>query len=288
MKGIASACGSATVINAIATGKGAAFAIDLRVKSTVELVEDSQKIVGKVGDTSENSKLIETCVDKALEKQGARDKYGAEVETTADLPIAVGLSSSSAAANATVLATYGALGEEPEPLEAVEIGIDAAFEAKTTVTGAFDDAAASFLGGGVITDNENRKLLKRFDVDPNLIVLIYLPPEKSYTTEVDVEQTKLLSEVVEAVHEKALDGNIYGAQTVNGLLYSSILDYDPKPALEALEAGAESAGLTGTGPAVIAISKEQNVKEIIEVWSSRDGEILQTHPSRKGAKIENE
>lgn len=288
MKGIASACGSATVINAIATGKGAAFAIDLRVKSTVNLAEDSEEIVGKVGDTNEDPKLIETCVEKVLEKEGVRGKYGAEIETTADLPIAVGLSSSSAAANATVLATYSALGEEPEPLEAVEIGINAAFEAKTTVTGAYDDATASSLGGGVITDNERRKILQRFDVDPNLMVLIYLPPERSYTTEIDVKQTKLLSEVIGTVHEKALDGNIYGAQTVNGLLYSSMLGYDPKPALEALEVGAESAGLTGTGPAVVAISKEKSIKRITEVWSSRDGEILKTHPSRKGAKIENE
>lgn len=288
MKGIASACGSATVINAIATGRGAAFAIDLRVKSTVDLTEDSKEIKGQVGDSNENPELIETCVKKVLKKEGVRDEYGARVETTDDLPVAVGLSSSSAAANATVLATYAALGEEPEPLEAIETGIDAAFEAETTVTGAFDDATASYLGGGVITDNEKREILDRFDIDPELEVLVYLPPGKSYTREIDVEKTKLLSGVVATVHQKALDGNIYGAQTINGLLYSSILGYDPEPALEALEAGAESAGLTGTGPAVVAISKEKNTGKIMDAWNSREGKILETRPSRVGARIENE
>lgn len=288
MIGIASACGSATIINAIASGRGAAFAVDMRVKSKVELKEDSPEIKGRVGGTDEDSELIETCVDKVLEEQGVRGDFGARVETTTELPIAAGLSSSSAAANATVLATYSALEEDPEPLDAVDMGIEAAFEAGTTVTGALDDASASYLGEGVITDNENREILKSFALDPNLKVIIYIPPQKSYTTEIDVDRTKLLKEVVDFALEEALKGKIFGAQTVNGLLYSSVLGYDPAPALDALEAGAESSGLTGTGPAIVAISKEKNVESIINSWSARRGDILETRPSRKGAKVEDE
>lgn len=288
MKGIASACGSATVINAIATGKGAAFAIDLRVKSTVDLIEGSEGIYGKVGGTNEDSKLIETCVERVLEELGVEGEYGASVKTTAELPIAVGLSSSSAAANATVLATYNALKEDPEPLKAIGIGVEAAFDAGTTITGAFDDASASYLGGGVITDNGKLEILKRFKLDPGLTVLIYVPPGKSYTSKIDVEKTRLLKDVVETVYSKALAGNIYGAQTVNGLLYSSILNYDPEPAIEALKAGAESAGLTGTGPATVAVSKEENIMDITRVWESRDGKILKTHPSENGGRVEYE
>lgn len=288
MRGVASACGSATVINAIATGKGAAFAIDLRVKAEVDLDEDYKQISGQVGAIDEDPTLIETCVRRVLEREGVRDGYGADVRTTADLPIAVGLSSSSAAANATVLATYDALDRKIEPLEAVKIGIEAAFEANTTITGAFDDASASYLGGGVITDNEKREILDDFDIDPNLDVLIFLPPEKSYTKEIDVERTRLLSEVIDSVYRSALEGNILGAQTVNGLLYSTVLNHDPKPALEALEAGAISAGLTGTGPAVVALSKSENVESIKEVWGTKANEILITSPSRTGARIENE
>ncbi len=198
MKGIASACGSATVINAIATGMGGAFAVDLRVESVVELKTGSNEIIGKVGETEEESKLIEECVSKSLEKLGVRKKYGAEVKTNTEVPIAVGLSSSSAAANATVLATHAALDEEPEPLEAVGIGIEAAFEAETTITGAFDDASASYLGGGTLTNNENREILKRFKIDPRPEVLIYIPSERSYTQDTDVESLKLLGSLIES------------------------------------------------------------------------------------------
>ncbi len=286
MKGAASAPGSATVINAIATGRGAAFAVDLRVRADVTLTKGSRKIIGRVGRTSESPKLIETCVRKVLRRFRLGRKYGARVRTSSDVPIAVGLSSSSAAANATVLATFAALGEEPDPDEALNLGVDAAFAAGTTVTGAFDDASASYLGGGVITDNLERKLMKRFGVDPKLRVLVYLPPGRSYTGKLDVERTKLIAELVEVVHGRAMSGDVFGALTLNGLLYSSALGYDIGPALEALKLGAVAAGLTGTGPAVVAICKLQKARRLKEEWGSMPGKVVETRPSLDGAKVE--
>ena len=49
-KGIASACGSATVINAISNGVGSAFAIDLRVKSTVELNDEMSEMNSHINE----------------------------------------------------------------------------------------------------------------------------------------------------------------------------------------------------------------------------------------------
>ena len=71
------------------------------------------------------------------------------------------LKSSSTAANAAVLATLDAMGEEMDLIEAAKIGVAAAREAGETITGALDDALASMLGGAVVTDNRNMKLLKR-------------------------------------------------------------------------------------------------------------------------------
>ena len=65
--GIASACASATVVNAIAAGKGAAFGVDLRVQASVELTKD-RKVIGRVlGGGKESPKLIEICVRRVLE-----------------------------------------------------------------------------------------------------------------------------------------------------------------------------------------------------------------------------
>jgi shikimate kinase len=287
VRGVATACGSATVVNAIATGKGAAFAIDLRVHSKVELTDKAGKVVGQIaGEPSESTKLIEICARKVLERFKLERTHGARIKTTSKVPMAVGLSSSSAAANATVLATFAALGKKPNPKLVLDLGIDAAFEAGVTVTGAFDDAAASFFGGGVVTDNLKRRIMKRFRVDPKLDVLIYVPPSKLHTSKVDVARTRPLAKFVDTAHRQALNDEIFSALTLNGLIYSSALDHDATAALGALGAGALAAGLTGTGPAVVAIAKPNNTNDIKEAWRGRPGRVILTKPAIEGARIE--
>jgi shikimate kinase len=287
VRGIASACGSATVVNAIASGRGAAFAVDLRIRADVELTDEAGEIVGRIdGEPSEPTDLIEICARKVLRKFKLERTYGAKIKTTSDVPIAVGLSSSSAAANATVLATFAALGRKADPMAVVNLGIDAAFEAGVTVTGAFDDAAASFFGGGVVTDNLKRRILKRFRVDPQLYVLIFVPPSKLHTSQVDVSRTKPIAKFVDIAHTYALKGNIFGALTLNGLLYSSALGHDVTVTFDAMKAGALAAGLTGTGPAVVAIAKPGDVEHIKEAWRGRPGKVILTKPSMSGARVE--
>ncbi|MFP4005407.1 MAG: shikimate kinase [Candidatus Hadarchaeia archaeon] len=285
MRGKASACGSATIVNAIASGKGAAFAVDLRIYSEVELSEKEVGVTGEIEDSSEDPLLIECCVEKVLEHYGM-EELGGVVRTSSELPTAVGLSSSSAAANATVLATASALDKDISPETAIELGVEASLDIGVTVTGAYDDASASFYGGAVVTDNDSMEILEKFSVDPSLSVLIYIPPEKSYTSDVDTERIELIGELVDSAHEEALSGNTFGALTLNGLLYSSVLDQDPDVALEALKAGAEAAGLTGTGPAVVALCEGEKVDKIKNRWKGKAGDIILTRPSSEGAIME--
>jgi len=287
LEGRSSACASATVVNAIATGEGGAFGIELRVLAKVRLDEHSKKIRGKIrGAPQEDTTLMEVCVRKVLEFLGLEREYGAIVETDTGIPIAVGLSSSSAASNAVVLATFAALDEKPKPETVIDLAIDASFEAGVTVTGALDDAAASYLGCGVITNNRERRILKKFTIDPELEVLIHIPPERTYTCSVTPRRVKSIAKFVRAAHRQALLGNVFGAMTLNGLLYSSVLGQDPTTALDAISSGAIAAGLTGTGPATIAISKPEKSQRIKRVWKSRGGRILVTKPSTAGARVE--
>ena len=285
MRGRASACGSATVINALSCGKGGAFAVELRVEAEVELVEGSSGIRGEVVGVEESPSLVERCVRKVLERRGLLGEYGARVRTTSELPVAVGLSSSSAASNAAVLATLRALGERPRPSEVLELAIQASLEEGVTLTGALDDAAASLLGGGVLTDNLRRRILRRFRVDPGLEVVIHLPPRRLYTSQVRREELRPIAGMVEELHRQAMRGNVWGAMTVNGLLHSCALGHDPSVALEALSLGALAAGLTGKGPATVAVCEPSRTQRIKKAWGRREGRVLVTRPSPAGAEV---
>ncbi|MEO2240882.1 MAG: shikimate kinase, partial [Euryarchaeota archaeon] len=144
MRGTGRAYAAGTIVNAISAKKGCAFALDLKV--TVRAREAEEDAVRTdVEDTS----LVEHCVDVVRERVGADARFRIEIES--EIPVAVGLASSSAVSNAVIEALLRTLGEEPEPLEVVRLGVEASLRAGVTATGAYDDACASFLGGIVLT-----------------------------------------------------------------------------------------------------------------------------------------
>ena len=269
-RGFACAFGAGTIINAIATWKGAAFGIDLKTEAEVILTDD-KKILGYMeegGDT----RLIERCVELTLSRFGS--KQGAKVSTKSQIPIASGLKSSSAAANATVLATLEALGEELEPIEAIKIGVQAALDAKVSITGAFDDACASMLGGFVITDNKKMELIKRVEHDSD--VLILAPEKKVFSGGTNVERSKLIGRWVELAYEKAMAGDFEKAMTLNGFLYCAALGFSPEPMMVALEAGISGVSLSGTGPAYTALGSPELLDKLEPVWKRMGGKVIRT------------
>jgi shikimate kinase len=278
--------GAATIVNAIATGEGAAFGVDLWTKAEVKLTGDPGVIEGEiVSDPAEKPVLIEKTVKRVLEYFGLDGRYGAKVKTWSNIPIARGLKSSSAAANAIALAAAAALKRELEDLTIVNLGVDGALDAKVTITGAFDDACASYFGGIVITDNTKRKIIKRFTAPEDLAVLFYIPKKKAYTIESDVARMRAVAPLVKMAYKEALKGNFWSALTLNGLIYSSALGYDPSIAIDALMAGAVAAGLCGKGPAVTVVVSNEKVDSVKDALTAYEGDVLQARINHEKAKV---
>ena len=280
--------GAATIVNAIATGKGAAFGVDLWTKAEVELTSNPGIVEGEiVSDPAEKPILIEKTVKRVLEYFGLREKYGARVKTFSNIPIARGLKSSSSAANAIALATVAALNKDKElnDLTIVNLGVEGALDAKVTITGAFDDACASYFGGIVITDNLKRKIVKRFAAPEKLTVLFHVPKEKAYTINSDVPRMRAVASLIKIAYREALRGNFWLALTLNGLIYSSALGYDPSIAVDALMAGAMAAGLCGKGPATTIVVSKEKVDSVKDVLAAYEGDILQARLNNEKAKV---
>ncbi len=214
--------GAATIINAIATGQGAAFGVDLWTKAQVKLTDEPNRIESEIiSDPKESTLLIEKTVIRVLKHFKVEKQFGVKIKTHSNIPIARGLKSSSVAANAVTLATAAALGKSLEDLEAINLGVDAAFDAKVTVTGAFDDACASYFGGVVVTDNLKRSLMMHTSLPENLSILFHVPFEKAYTINSNVSRIKTVSPLVKIAFKEAISGNFWTALSLNGLIYSS-------------------------------------------------------------------
>jgi shikimate kinase len=239
--------------------------------------------------------------------------------------MAAGLKSSSAAANATVLATLGALdisiidpsresedsdrdpsgttdtidrraaaGEpdgaeriEFEPpvtrIEACRLGVRAARQVGVTVTGAFDDATASMLGGVTVTDNSEDRLLTH-DTDFGRDVLVWTPPERAYSAAADVDRCRRVAPVAEVVANRALAGEYERAMTTNGFAYCGALGYSAEPMIEAL-AEVRGVSLSGTGPSVVAVGDRAPLERVNEDWSNREGKTWLTRTDTSGAGV---
>jgi len=304
MHGRAAAPAAGTVLNALATGFGSAFAIDAHTTATVEL-DDSGTATGEVaGDPDADTRLVERCVELALEEHGDGAATGGHVRTESQVPMAAGLKSSSAAANATVLAALDALDlpvvDDPngndgtrgtdttdeagvERVDACRLGVRAARDAGVTVTGAFDDASASMLGGVTVTDNAEDELLARDAIDWD--VLVWTPDERSYTADADVSRCERVAPVADVVRDAALAGDYARAMTVNGLAFCAALGFPAEPIVEALP-DAAGASLSGTGPSFTAVGDREVLERVRSDWSQRDGHTWLTTTHNEGTRTE--
>jgi len=203
------------------------------------------------------------------------------ISTSGDIPAKSGLSSSSAASNAAVLATFGALGEKADPDLILDLAIKSSFEEKLTITGAYDDATASYFGGITICNNLERKIIKKDTFKEDLNVLVLMP---TFEKNVNVQRMKLIKDYVEIAFEMCMVGDYYKALFLNGNLYSSALNFPAYISVDALEAGAITAGLSGTGPSYVALCYDEDV-ENVKNSLKKYGDVITTKPNNTGAKI---
>ena len=281
MDGRARAPAAGTILNALATGYGSAFAVDRSV--TAEVTLGGETVRGRVADHPDaDATLIERAVEAVLAEYGIEE--GATVETDSEVPIAAGLKSSSAAANAAILATLSAI-DEAETLSreaAAKIGVQAAREAGVTITGAFDDASASMLGGVTITDNTADDLLHREPVD--WAVAIWVPPEQAFSAAADVERCERIAPVAGVVKDLADEGAYHQAMTINGFAFAAALERPAEPMIEALPA-ADGVSLSGTGPSYVAVGEPEAVDAVRDRWAERPGQTMRTTTQNAGASV---
>ena len=276
--------GSATIINAIATGFGSAFGIGLNIKCRAKSIDSTIKCFNDVGASTD---LMDLCVKKVFDKYGiSEDDFGLEIKTESTLPMASGLSSSSASSNAIVAISSKIISEEfnlapLSDLEIINLAIDASIEAGVTITGSFDDATASYFGGVVVTDNKNREFIIKEKMD-DYKILVYMPNFIAKSGDSDVNRMRVLAPLVETAFDFAKDKNYFKALNLNGLIYASTLGFDSAIAIDALQSGAIASGLSGTGSSFVAVCEDNTIDDVKDAWSNLEGRVIETKVDNEG------
>lgn len=291
--GRARANGAISAVNAIVTGHaGASLGVALHTEAKVTLLEDVPEVEVVInGEETENPTLARLVLKAVVARLG-EPEWGGRVETTSTIPLSRGLKSSSAAANAVALAANQAFeryeGRALSRTELLEACIEAALDAGVTITGAYDDACASLHGGLCVTDNRERKLLMRQEMDESLAVVLLVPSGKTPTKSVKDRPYAPFAPLALEAHLLARQGRWAEAMTLNGLVCGALYDVPPAWTRAALAAGALGAGVSGTGPAFAAVCRDADAKAVesaLAALAPEEAEILLTRPTNARAEV---
>jgi shikimate kinase len=271
--------GAISIVNAIATGKGSALGISLKVTAEVELQKGHglRFITGRNGD-----RLIKNIIQKTIPKETIESNM-ISIRVDSEIPIGYGLKSSSAVSNAIALACSQIAREEDiNDNTILEVAALSSLEAKVSLTGAYDDATACYFGGFTVTDNYSRRLIRKERAPENLYAIIILP---SSTTRGEVRKLRNLSDIFIDAFRFAESGQYWKAMKLNGVLASAALSSSYAPAMAAMEHGALSASISGNGPSIAAVGNEDAIEPIVGALSKYDGEIIVSKVNNEKANV---
>ncbi|WP_456467629.1 shikimate kinase [Archaeoglobus sp.] len=252
MKGVAYAAG--TVLNALATGIGSAFGIDLR--TVVEIKPDEGSEVRVVINGVERRSMVAERILRA-------EKISGEVTVESEIPDGSGLGSSSAFVNALLVAVKKLKGEVLNAHEILKTNARISLEAGISYTGAFDDASASLIGGFVVSDNTKMRLYRWDRISSHAAVLIpHFKRGKVNWREIRSNSARILPAV-----KDAMNGDYCSAMRKNTEYYCEMIGYPLEIARAGWEIGV-CCGLSGNGPSFVAFGSKSEMKSVANVWKN--------------------
>ena len=272
--------GAVSLVNAIATGSGAAVGIDTFVKTTLEVKAGTGIYI-----TSDNKTISSRLINKVIQNSVPKkqlEKIRLELDFQSNIPTGYGLKSSSAISTAVSMACSKAFQRKFTDKKILKIGVESSIQTKVSLTGAYDDACACYYGGFNVTNNYKRNLVLRRPAPNNLQAIIFLPKSRKRG---NLKKLKNFKPAFEKAWELAKNGDYWNASILNGIATSSILNSNPELIFKLIEKGAIGATISGNGPSIMAITKKGHNSNIKKEFSSLEGNIIISNINNKKAEV---
>ncbi len=279
-KAKASMHGAVSIVNAIATGKGSTLGISLGIEAIVE-TEPGKGIIFENRESNLSSRLIRKVVETSVPKSEL-EKNKIIISVKSEIPSGYGLKSSSAISSVISLACAKLFNPKATDLDILRYGVHASIESKVSITGAFDDACGCYFGGFVVTDNSNIKIIKSEKAPEDLSAIIFIPKSRRRG---NVKKLKILEGVFSQAWDLASKSDYWNAMILNGLATSAILGSDPKIITDLIDSGALGASVSGNGPSIAAIVKNDRISSVKKVFSSLEGGTIVSPINNRKAEV---
>ena len=272
MRGVATGRAAVSVVNALPLGVGAAVGIEWPAR-TIAVLEASRdrRDAPTVLPRRSATAVVRAAARTALERYGSGGPARVRLTVRSTIPVARGLKSSSAVTTSVALATARAGGVDPAPEEIARLAAEVGMATGVSATGAFDDALAGLVPGGVVTDNRRNVELRGLDIDPELAVALWIPGRRHPRSPKLRDRFRREHRLARRAVEAALAGDWTAAMLANTAVVEKVMGYryDRLHAL-ASRHGAVAAGVTGLGPAFAVLAPRRRVPAVLRGFP-RDG-----------------
>ena len=272
--------GAISIVNAIATGKGATLGITKKINVEIEASVGSG-ITIESKNKHLSSRLINSVIKKIVPKnEFSKTKF--RIYLNSEIPTGYGLKSSSAVSSAVAMGCAKLFKPKMNDFEILCSGVDASIETKVSLTGAYDDACACYYGGFVVTDNYKRKIIRSERCQNDISAIIFIPKSRKRG---NVKKLRALTNVFEEAWNLAKNSDYWNAMKINGLATSIILNSDPKIIFKLIQEGALGASVSGNGPSIAAIGKKKIIPKLEKIFSSLEGSTMIAGINNKKAEV---
>jgi shikimate kinase len=277
VRGVGSAFGAVSFVNAMLSGQGCAAGISLRAEAEVTLLEAKRSTPSVRIPAESDTPLVRAALLASLRRFAPDQALSADLALRSNVPPAQGLKSSSAVAGAIFRATEDALRPSHRATEVemaglvAELGISVGLSA----TGGFDDALAGLETGVVVTDNLERRVLSRQRVPAGWELLLWLPrATHPPAPQLQERFASLAGEGREAVR-LARGGKLLEAMERNTRAVEQALGLDERARhVELRRKGALGSGISGLGPALAVVLPAGRDRAVRAALPSSEGEVL--------------
>lgn len=269
--------GAISIVNALATCSGCALGISLRVTAEADLRSGEG-----IRSQTVNDKLIRNIVYNTIPKEILAEN-SVYISVKSEIPMGFGLKSSSAVSDAVALACSKLVKEDIEDYVVLDRAVLASLDAGVTITGAYDDSSACYFGGFVVTNNRTHEIIRHQEAPHSLSVIIFIP---NATRRGNMSKVYTMSNLFGEAFKFATVGEYWKAMNLNGMLLSTSLSAEYEPVLKAIQGGALAASISGNGPAIAAVSNEENMEDIKAAFAKFNGSVIVSKINNEKATAE--
>jgi len=269
--------GAISIVNALATCSGCALGISLRVTAEADLRSGEG-----IRSQTVNEKLIRNIVYNTIPKEILAEN-SVYISVESEIPMGFGLKSSSAVSDAVALACSKLVKEDIEDYVVLDRAVLASLDAGVTITGAYDDSSACYFGGFVVTNNRTHEIIHHQEAPHSLSVIIFIP---NATRRGNMSKVDTMSNLFGEAFKFATAGEYWEAMNLNGMLLSTSLSAEYEPVLKAIQGGALAASISGNGPAIAAVSNEENMEDIKAAFAKFNGSVIVSKINNEKATAE--